>query len=81
MELLHYGFDARGWNASAEVVAVISVTVLEFASLTYTRGRTPAGDATEDLALFEAGDVIDYLPPRRRGQPDDADDPERRPRD
>jgi len=69
VELLHYGFDARGWNASAEVVAVISVTVLEFASLTYTRGRTPAGDATEDLALFEAGDVIDYLPPGDEDNP------------
>ena len=69
VELLHYGLQARGWNASAEVVAVVSATVLEFASLTYTRGRTPAGEATEDLALFEATDVIDYIPPGDEDNP------------
>ena len=69
VELLHYGLQARGWNVSAEVTAVVSATVLEFASLTYTRGRTPAGEATEDLALFEAGDVIDYIPPGDEDNP------------
>lgn len=69
VELLHYGLNGRGWNVSAEVTAVVSATVLEFASLTYTRGRTPAGDATEDLSLFEAGDVIDYIPPGDEDNP------------
>ena len=69
VELLHYGFDARGWNASAEVNAVTSATTLQFNQLTYTRGRTPAGVATQDVSLFEAGNVVDYIPPGDEDNP------------
>ena len=63
VELLHYGLDASGWNASAEVTAVISSKILEFAPFTFTRGRDAAGELTTDLALFSAGDQVQYIPP------------------
>jgi len=69
VELLHYGLGAAGWNASAEVVAVVSATVLEFDPNTYTRGRDAAGELTTDLALFEEGDRVQYIPPGDEDNP------------
>ncbi|MGA1706908.1 MAG: hypothetical protein ACO39X_07695, partial [Candidatus Nanopelagicaceae bacterium] len=69
VELLHYGLGAVGWNASAEVSAVISSKILEFDANTYTRGRDPAGELTTDLALFEAGDEVQYIPPGDEDNP------------
>lgn len=69
VELLHYGLGAVGWNASAEVSAVISSKILEFDANTYTRGRDPAGELTTDLTLFEAGDEVQYIPPGDEDNP------------
>ncbi len=63
IDILHYQLEPTGWNASAEVAGVVSITTLEFNTITYTRGRTPAGASTTDCALFTAGDVVDYIPP------------------
>ena len=69
VELIHYGLDAAGWNASAEVTSVVDATTLEFDANTYTRGRDAAGELTTDLALFAEKDRVQYIPPGDEDNP------------